>query len=223
MNRHPAAPFLRVMTTLAILMIWGRPVSVAHAGTIELGTADITQAAAIHADAPMLSWGGRPTANGVFNAGTLPIVPRAAVLMQYNLTRIPPDMKITSARWTIPLAPGNSPSVKLHVWRTLADWGAGVCHRYARTLPEPVAWTTAGAAAAGVDRTIRPSAVAEIDPRRQELVIDVTRDVQMWHSGIQPNRGWLLGVDQDQTVVSLASPMHHGRDQWVLRITFEPE
>ncbi|MFW6038870.1 MAG: hypothetical protein ACOC9P_00145 [bacterium] len=214
MRRHIVLP---MFVALSLCVLNGQ----AAAATVELDAGDISKGAAIHADAPRLSWAGNARGNGHFDAGNLPITSKTSALLRYDLSRIPDDMKIISARWTLPTRA--SSGVKLHVWRILAEWGPGVCHRYRTTQPEPVPWHTPGAGAIGIDRTIQPTGAIQVDEESEKVVVNVTRDVAMWHSGAQPNHGWLLSVEQDEAHVTVESPLHRGADAWVLRVTYEPK
>lgn len=211
--------FLILTLTLTTLML---PPRMARGATIELTVDDLVQVAAIHADAPNLGWAATTYGNGYFTSTPLTVDRMGASLFQYDLSSIPEDMRITHAQWHLPQYKGSTPQTTLQLWRLTNGWGPGVSYMYRTTVPEPVAWDQPGAGALGGDRTIRPTATSAVSEDAGELVINVTRDVELWHSGVEPNHGWLLTVDQDRVRALFESPLYLGREQWILRITYEP-
>src|SRR4051812_30621444 len=53
--------------------------------------------------------------------------PATSLLLRYSLDQIPKGMRITHAEWTIA---HNVSGAKVNVWRVLAEWGPGACHRF---------------------------------------------------------------------------------------------
>lgn len=205
-----------------ILLALFAPAHRAFGETIELRVKDIAQFATISPDAPRHGWVGYNYGDGTFGTTRLDVSSRTSVLVQYDLSVIPDNMRITNAQWALPIQHSSSSQVQLYTWRILAPWGPGACHAYRTTLPKPAPWRQPGARAMGVDRTIRPTVVVKVGEETDELALNVTRDVEYWHSGLQPNRGWILTVEQNDAVVSLESPMYIGIEDWILRITYEP-
>ena len=140
-------------------------------------------------------------------------------LLRYSFDQIPKGQRITHAEWVIPAS--GAAACTVHVWRVTAEWGIGACHQYRMTWPKRLEWSVAGARGKSVDRATNPTGSGKFTPATPQLTINVTQDVELWHSGASPNRGWLLTFDAASTI--LVSPTHTGRQQWQLRITYEPE
>lgn len=195
----------------------------AEAVTIELRASQMVGFAVVCKAAPRLSWAGFTYRPGTYTSSQISADPSRTILARYDLSEIPGDMRITSATWVLPLAEKSKVQSQLQVWRALADWGAGVCYLYRTTRPEPAPWHTEGGRGVGTDRAVRPSAVVVTNSDRDELHVNVTQDVELWHSGIEPNNGWMISVDAGHPPVLLQSPLRTGETDWVLRITYEPQ
>lgn len=202
-------------------------VSPASGRTIELTDLDCELMAAIHEEAPLLSWAGGG-ANGVYGNFTLDFDSRGqrdrqAFLIQFPLqNRIPEGMRIVRAELIVPLATVYPEELqpRLALRRLEASWGIGVCYLYRQQLPEVLPWAEPGALAPGKDRARRPSAVVRTKTIG-DLSIDVTQDVEIWNAGLMANYGWILELDEDSALVRMYSPPW-SPGTWKLRITFEP-
>jgi hypothetical protein len=180
--------------------------------------------AALSANAPRLSWAGfHPNPHAYTPTNSLQMFSHVSLLMRFPLDRIPADQRITRAELSIqPTYIAGKPAV--HVRRLLAEWGTGVCHQYRSVHPMRVEWATPGARGAGTDRAARDTGVFQMD-KVGAYVIDVTADIDLWHTGAAVNRGWLLCMDEPGGVAYFASPYcptSHGGRSWKLQITFEP-
>ena len=192
----------------------------ATARTIELTHEDIDRAAAISEAAPRASWAGWRRYQSVYSAAYLLLTPSSAGLVRYDLSAIPKDMRITKAEWFIPVDDVDSYEERLSVWRMLVPWGVGVCHDYRAVEPEKLAWDRPGGRGPGTDRALRRSEQVTVT-EEGDLVINVTSDVAMWHSGVVPNEGWMLTVEDRGARLRLFSPLVKG--YWRLRVTYEPK
>lgn len=191
-----------------------------HAKTILITDEETDQMAAISADAPRLSWAGMESVPGVWNVFYLELYPNRAVLIRYPLEKIPKGQRVTKAELIVPIDyvyPANEP--RLYVRRLLADWGPGVCHQYRTTRPKPVEWKVPGAKGSGSDRIAKPQV---FKVTTGELTINVTEDVELWHSGASRNHGWMMS-NEDSGLIRMGSWAFGGRGRWKLRITYEPE
>jgi hypothetical protein len=57
----------------------------------------------------------------------------------------------------------------------------------------------------------------------QDVTLNVTEDVELWHGGAAPNEGWMLTVEEQGVSLSLLPPSFSTRGSWKLRITYEPQ
>ena len=210
MNRRTIPRTALVLVLICTAQWW------AIGRTIVLDSSDWDQAAFIMADEPLSSWG---------SINHFRMSPRQALLIRYSLDKIPSGMHVTNAEWIIPIYEGID--VRFYIWRILQDWGPGVCWQYRSTLPEKLPWAEAGARALGTDRFVRPteSCRAQGTDRSQYgsdagLVVNVTKDVALWHTGAAQNCGWIITAEDH---ISVHSPFGRGPDMWKLRITYEPE
>ena len=93
---------------------------------------------------------------------------------------------------------------------------------YVDFIPKPVKWAEPGVGAPGIDRAISPTATINLEGIGEQN-IDVTQDVEMWYTGIAPNHGWVMAIDEANTFLRLYTPLYNGRGKFRLRITYEPE
>lgn len=206
-----------VMTVCISLTLLGGSAS---AKTVVLTDVDCERLAATAAEAPLLSWAGYRASDGVFAPVYIELVPSRAFLIRYPIDKvIPPGNRITQAEWIVPVVYCPSEQ-KMYVHRLLGEWGAGVSHQYRSVRPQKVEWNTPGARGAS-DRAIKPSAVVRVTGIGEQ-VINVTQDVELWHSGATMNTGWIVTVE-GKGFLRLSSPMWTTRGNWKLRITYEPE
>lgn len=227
-------PWLAPLAAAVLLL----PAGPAAARTILLEIEDLDQAAAIHAEAPRLSWAARrhtphlspAPAYDSFITARVDLTDQSALLMRFDLERIPADQRIVHAELVVPVTgmAGNDP--RFYLWRTLAGWGAGVSHRHRRVRfddegkRQTEQWTKPGARAIGSDRAPRPTDVVRVtEDAASEAVINVTEDVELWYDGRAANHGWLFTVEEPETRVGLASPLYEHRERWTLRVTYEPQ
>ncbi len=62
--------------------------------------------------------------------------PSSALLIRYDLSAIPDNMRVTKAEWLLPVDEHEPAETRLYVWSMLTSWGAGVCHNYRTMAPE---------------------------------------------------------------------------------------
>lgn len=191
------------------------------ARTIELTDKDADRMAVIAQEAPRLGWASFEVVPGLFTDSLLYLRPRAAVLVRVPLDRIPAGSRITNAEWVLRVSAVSPVDSRLYLWRILGEWGPGACYQYRTTKPEPVEWNSPGARGAASDRAEQPSAV-EACENNQDVTLNVTEDVELWHSGAAPNEGWMFTVEE-QASLSLLPPTYTTRGSWKLRITYEPQ
>lgn len=195
--------------------------------TITVTAEDCDQMACISANAPRLSWAMYQPAPGVFNAQPqFQWFSKQALLMRFPITDIvPKGQRITKAELTIHPTYMAGTVAHVHVRRILAEWGTGVCHDYRMTLPQKLEWAQPGGRSAGTDRHNKDSAIIKIT-KVGEYTADVTEDIELWYTGANVNRGWILTLG-DGEIIYMASPytLPHlaGGKQWKLQITFEPQ
>ncbi len=139
-------------------------------------------------------------------------------LVRYSFDQIPKGNRITHAEWVVPV--GFAATSTVTVWRVLAEWGIGVCHQFRMVHPKRLEWSVPGARGRSVDRATKPTGSGKFEPGMVHVTVNVTQDVELWHGGAAPNRGWLLAFDGPCILIS---PTHAGRQQWQLRVTYEPE
>lgn len=192
------------------------------ARTIILSDEDCPRMAAIAAEAPRLSWAACELGAGSFLTNYLDMTSSRSFLICYPLDRIPKGQRITNAEWEIPVALTSAGEQRLYVRRIVGDWGVGVCHDYRSVRPKKVPWTVPGAKGASLDRALKPSGVMRAAGAGTCKLI-VTEDVQLWYSDAAANQGWILNVEDADSLIRLNVPLYLGRGQWKLRITYEPE
>jgi hypothetical protein len=103
----------------------------------------------------------------------------------------------------------------------VVSWGPGVCFQYREARPKPVEWTEPGARGNASDRSERPTAIA-LCKTGEETILNVTQDVELWHSGAAENNGWMFTIEEDAQL-RLPTPAGATRGSWKLRITYEPK
>lgn len=218
-NRTRAAfSWSLVLAAAVVFWAWGCP---AEGRTILLNAGDCDRAAGIAESAPRLSWALRRS-HGVVHTAGVSLSEGRALLLRFDLDRIPVGQRIVHAELIVPVAGTSGTEPRFYLWRVLADWGAGVCYRYRFAREEQVPWTRPGARGISSDRAIRPTDVIRL-PQPAEAVINVTEDVELWHSGRSQNFGWLFTVEDPGVQVDLQSPLWDDPAAWTLRITYEPE
>lgn len=191
-----------------------------QARTIIITDEEADQMAVLSAEAPRQGWFANNETASAANNASLTLSRSRSFLIRISLKKIPMDCRVTKAELLIPIEhPGNG-DARLYVWRMLAEWGTGVCHQYRLADPKPIEWATPGARGGSSDRATRPSAVAPVRTAG-ELTINVTDDVDLWHSDGAPNRGWLLTLEED-AAIRLVPPFYTGVGSWKLRLTYEP-
>jgi hypothetical protein len=201
-----------VVTAVATTRALGR--------TIELSEADADRIAVIGPEAPRLSWAAYEVVPGMWVDAFVDLRPRAALLIHIPLDKIPANSRISRADWIFKPTAATAGETKLYIWRVLADWGPGVCYQYRMIRPKRVEWAEPGARGNASDRSERPT-VAGTCKTGEEVVLNVTQDVELWHSGAAINRGWMFTVEDD-VLVRLAPPVITSVGNWKLRITYEP-
>jgi hypothetical protein len=195
----------------------------AEARTIEIDGEAFAAAAVIDARAPRVSWAGARGRGSNYSTTTVEAMPGKAILLRYDLQgRIPEGMRITRALWVMPVTSHSPAQVRMEVWRMIADWGPGVSHELRTAEPEPTAWGEPGGRGPGTDRALSATAMTTVTEAR-EIAVNVTRDVELWYTGAAPNHGWMINVEDHNGVVRFSSPIWTGRNNWKLRITYEPD
>lgn len=186
----------------------------------DAGAAD--KMAAISQVAPRLSWAACEAAPGVFNTSFLDLVPGRSFLIRFALNKIPAGQKIVFAELILPVQSSTGADPRFYIWRVLTEWGPGASHLYRMTLPGKVEWAVPGARGISADRATRPSAVVRVRAPGEQ-VVNVTEDLELWHTGAAPNNGWLFTVEDPELLIRLAFPAWDAAAAWKLRVTFEPE
>ena len=209
---------LRFPPLLAALLLLCCAALTASARTITLKPDALDAFATLSESHPRNGWAAQEAEPALF-LSNLPVgTPGTSFLLRYSFDQIPKGNRITHAEWIIPCRPPSATTV--NVWRVIADWGIGVCHQYRMAYPKRIEWSVPGARGKSVDRATKPTGTGKFGPDAPQLAINVTQDVELWHTGAAPNRGWLLTFD---SACILLSPTHAERKQWQLRITYEPE
>jgi hypothetical protein len=206
------------LMTLLVLLGTTAPVP---ARTITLTALDCDRIACIHPGFPQLSWSDRLNKGIAYRTEALDFGQGMSLLMRFSLDAIPKDQRIQKAELTL-MCNYVAGVAKFQAHRVLADWGPGVCHKYARVFPSKVEWTQPGGRGAA-DRAPRTSMVQMKAPK--ENTLDVTQDVELWYTKAAPNRGWIFYMENDAGIVYLPSPYWpHGATAktWKLQVTHEP-
>ncbi len=193
------------------------------ARTITLTGQDCDQVAFLNEAAPLESFAVQHLNKGVFGINhQVQLLHGMAILIRFPLQVIPKDQRILKAELTLH-SQYNVAKARIQVRKVLADWGPGVCHKYRRTVPMKLEWSQPGARGAGTDRANKDSGVFAMAAVGNHT-IDLTEDVELWHTGAVANRGWILSPEPNSGGAYLASPFapnHDSPKQWKLQITFE--
>lgn len=192
----------------------------AQARTIVITDAVCDRMAMIAAVAPRMSWAYAPIHALGFTSEGILLRPEAALLIRFPLDGIPKGQRIVKAELLVPLGQFHKPGPRIHLHRVLADWGPGCCWLYRTTKPEKVPWAVVGCAGGSTDRAPRPTATLRPE-KPGEIAVNVTEDIERWNSGGTPNNGWVFTCEDD-TLVTLSSPIWQSPNSWKLRITYEP-
>lgn len=211
---------MKTIIPLFLLSILMLAVHSATARTVTLDDSHVTHMAHIGPHIPLAGWVGRMATPGSHVAGYVDLTPGMGLLMQYPLDAIPPGQRIVSAQWIIPTY--TAANQRVYAWRLLQSWGVGVCHRYRTTIPQPLEWSTPGARGPGQDRALANSGLFNITSP-DEITLDVTQDVELWYTGMAPNHGWLVAIDEAAALLRVRGPFFNGQNGYRLRITYEPE
>jgi hypothetical protein len=180
--------------------------------------------AAIDANMPEFGWAGYEHNHTLFNSHLVGTSLQRAFLIRFPLDRVPQGHRIVNAELVVPVRGETPADMRLFVWRLTADWGAGVCHLYRLVRPQKAEWSAPGARGTGVDRAPEPTRVVTVTGSgTREMVINVTRDVELWYTGTANNYGWLFTSEEPGMYVHFDSPTYAGRERWRLRITYEPK
>ena len=190
----------------------------ASARTITLKPEAIDAFATLSENHPRSGWAAQQIDPALYVSNPPIGAPNNSCLIRYSFDQIPKGNRITHAEWVIPAGPAAASTVS--VWRVIAEWGIGVCHQFRMIHPKRLEWSVPGARGRSVDRATRPTGSGKFGPGALQVTVNVTQDVELWHSGAAPNRGWLLTFDSPSILIS---PTHAGRQAWQLRITYEPE
>lgn len=214
-RRRAGAAVLRLLTLLSLLLLAH---SAASARTITLKPEAVDAFAVLSENHPRSGWAAQQIDPTLFVSNPPIGGPGTSYLVRYSFDQIPRGNRITHAEWVIPAGPATTSTVT--VWRVLAEWGIGVCHQFRMAHPRRLEWSVPGARGRSVDRATKPTGGGKFGPGALQVTVNVTQDVELWHGGAAPNRGWLLTFDSPCILIS---PTHAGRQQWQLRITYEPE
>ncbi len=204
------------------IIVMGLAVSTGQSRTIVLDAGRADRMAAIHQLAPRLSWAAHNPRAGIFDTQHIDLTPESQFLIRFDLSMIPLGQRITHAELSVPVTEFTGVDSRLMLWRTVAAWGLGVCHDFRLTRPKPEAWAVSGARGAGADRALQPTALLRVTQRGAQTM-NVTEDIALWYLKAAPDQGWILGVEDAGTRIRLSSPIWNAKEQWTLRITYEPE
>jgi hypothetical protein len=216
--KHENAQLSKSCGAAALVLVLAAP---AAARTLTLTAGDCDQAAVISDELPRMSWAVLGDSGVVRADHNMRLYTNIAALLRYPIERIPPGQRISKAELTLTVNYLYAEKSEIAVRRLLADWGTGVCHDFRQAHPEKIPWAAPGARGDGKDRVAKPGGVFKID-KIAEYTIDVTEDIDLWYTGGAVNRGWIFNADSGGIhLLPPYSPV--GRDQWRLRITYEPE
>ena len=211
------------MTRTAILMAQLLVLASAHARTITLTDNDVTKMAVLSARVPEAGWASYDYKDGSFASSILTFPAIQGILIQFPIDAIPRGYRVVNAELCLPVT-STQPDVRISVWRVLPDWGPGVCHLYRRELPSRAEWSVPGAMGSGVDRAVDPTGVFKQlrTASHFQMIINVTKDVELWHSRTTPNNGWVITSDNTALTIHFKSPIRDGQGLWQLKLTYEP-
>ena len=207
-----------ILPLLTVAVITSATSTQALGRTIELSDTDADRVAVIGPEAPRSSWAALEVVPGMFVDHVVDLRPRAALLIRMPLDKIPAGSRISRADWIIK---PTSASASVYIWRVLGNWGPGVCYQYRMIRPKRVEWTQGGGRGSASDRSERPT-VSAMCKTGEDVVLNVTQDVELWHSGAAINNGWMFTVEDDVRV-RFYTPAAAMRGSWKLRITYEPK
>lgn len=191
--------------------------------TIVVDASVADRMAAIDAVAPRQGWAMHLRSEGTYSNEYAVLEPQRSFLIRFPLDMVPADQRIVHAELVVNVSSYSGTEPRFYIWRTLAQWGAGVCHDYRKVEGEDyIEWTKPGAAGISSDRATQPTDVLRLT-ESGDVVINVTEDVELWYTGAAPNEGWMLTVEDPQVRVVLPSPAWTGQTGWKLRLTYEPK
>ena len=193
----------------------------AHGRTLVFSDTNLTHMAVLNERSPNASWAGYEAGAGAFTSGLVTLMSGETILIKFPIDQIPKEHRIVHATLIFPVH-SYQPGFRVSIWRMLVDWGAGVCHLYRRTIPQTESWAVPGAMGNGVDRASQPTIT--VQPKGGTIynqLVDVTKDVELWHSGLAPNHGWMLAQETLDYIMHVRSPFNEA-NTWKLRVTYEP-
>lgn len=205
-------------TLLALYLLVGNAV----ADTLVLDGTVIDRVAGISEAAPRQSLALTESAPDMSANTEVGLIRGRSLLLRFPLDSIPKGNRIVHAELIVPVIWGYGTEPRFYVWRLLADWGPGVSHLHRRTLPKPILWTRPHAAGISSDRATRPTDIVRASVTENKT-INVTEDVELWHTGAAANHGWLFTVEDPDISIRMYSPSVSYQAMWKLRITYEPE
>lgn len=221
----------------------------ADARTIVIDGTKSDRMAGIAEPAPRQSWAMNEPSIGVFSVNAVLLARDRSFLIRFPLDSIPAGARIAHAELILPVTQCSGSEPRFYLWRILADWGPGVSYVYRKAESAldsaqasrnqgakggdnransptnrigKIEWTRPGARGDSSDRATRPTDIARLT-EPGDVTINVTEDVELWHTGMAANQGWMLTVEDPGTTVLLKSPVwEDGAAAWRLRITYEP-
>lgn len=214
-------PMTRNILTLGLTVLLALTAA-ASARTIIVTDELSDRAASIWISAPRAGWAGYEPVAGYQINSLLYVRRDSGFLLQMPIDKVPAGNRITKAELVLPLSYTYAADAKLHVWRVVPDWGAGVCWEYRTIRPKPQKWAMPGARGSSADRATKPTAIVTLrNGTNAELIANVTEDVELWYTGAAKNNGWLFTLEED-AIAQFLPPCHSYRGNWKLRITYEP-
>lgn len=184
----------------------------------------VDQFAFLAEEAPLTSHAGYEYGanTGQWGSSLATISNTHSVLIRYDLSDIPKDMRITNAELVLPVYTYSPADTRFFIYRMLADWGDGASYKYRYNTPEKkVEWAAPGARGGSSDRATGSTASYRVKAQG-DVTLNVTSDVEMWYTKAAPNNGWLFTVEEPSSTVIFYSHIYHGYSPWVLRVTYEP-
>ena len=217
MMTNPSRPMLGALLVLVCMA------AAAMGRTIVVDASVVDSMAAIDAVAPRQGWAMHLRSEGTYSNEYAVLEPQRSFLIRFPLDMVPADQRIVHAELVVNVSSYSGNEPRFYIWRTLASWGAGVCHDYRKVDGEDyIAWTKPGAAGISSDRATQPTDVIRLT-ENGDVVINVTEDVELWYTGAAPNEGWMLTVEDPEVRIVLPSPAWTGQAAWRLRLTYEPK
>lgn len=207
MLKLPLSSFLIILLVLlAPIKGWSK--------TITLTSQDVDLAANIGEESLRQGWLGWTSSNYVIFASG-----GHGFLIRYSLDKIPKGQRITYVELKLQVST-HSPQSRLHIWRLIAEWGAGVSHQFRMLRPKKLEWTVLGARGNSTDRATKPTSIMKVNEDTFQTV-NVTEDVELWYTGATSNCGWLITGEDAGTLILLGSPIMG--IPWELQVTYEPQ